>query len=145
MARASKATVGRRVEEVLRIRLDGAEFWDLREYAREMESKEGSAWHLGEGDKPLSDGQLRRYIARADRMIAESCRAQRKKLLRRHLAQRRNLYAKAVSQGDVRAALACLDSEAKMAGLFEDELTRQIDELQKQLEEIKRNVGKVQA
>ena len=38
--------------------------------------------------------------------------------MRRHLAQRRNLYAKAVSAGDVRTALAVLDSEAKMLRLF---------------------------
>jgi hypothetical protein len=114
----TKATVARRVEEVLRIRLDGAEFWDVREYAREKEKEPGSAWELTPDGKPLSDGQLWRYIGRADRMIAESCRASRKKLLRRHLAQRRNLYAKAVSQGDVRAALAVLTDEAKLIGLY---------------------------
>jgi hypothetical protein len=116
--KATNAQVQARVEEVLAIRLDGAEFWDVREYAREKEQEEGSAWHVAEGDKPLSDGQLWRYIGRADKMIAESCRASRKKLLRRHLAQRRNLYAKAVSQGDMRTALAAADSEAKLLGLF---------------------------
>jgi hypothetical protein len=108
----------RRQQEVLRIRLDGAEFWDVREYAREKGKEQGSAWELSPDSKPLSDGQLWRYIGRADRMITESCRATRKKLLRRHLAQRRNLYAKAVSQGDVRAALAVLTDEAKLIGLY---------------------------
>jgi hypothetical protein len=117
-AKATAALVARRIEEVLRIRLDGAEFWDVREYAREKEAEEGSAWHLADGAKPLSDGQLRRYVARVDAMIADSCRASRKKLLRRHLAQRRNLYAKAVSQGDIRAALAVLSDEAKLLGLY---------------------------
>lgn len=117
-AKATRATVVRRVEEILRIRLDGAEFWDVREYAREKERESGSAWELPEGGKPLSDGQLWRYIGMADKLIAESCRASRKKLLRRHLAQRRNLYAKAVSQGDVRAALAVLSDEAKLLGLY---------------------------
>jgi hypothetical protein len=116
--KATKAQVEQRVQEVLRIRLDGAEFWDVREYAREKEHEEGSPWQLAEGQKPLSDGQLWRYMARADKLIAESCRASRKKLLRRHLAQRRNLFAKAVSQGDIRVALATLDSEAKLQGLF---------------------------
>jgi len=51
-------------------------------------------------------------LAKATAMIAESCRASRKKLLRRHLAQRRNLFAKAVALGDVRAALAVLADEA---------------------------------
>jgi hypothetical protein len=140
-AKATKAIVARRVEEVLRIRLDGAEFWDVREYAREKEQEAGSAWELPKGGKPLSDGQLWRYIGMADKLIAESCRAHRKKLLRRHLAQRRNLFAKAVSQGDVRAALACLDSEAKLTGLFDDEVTRLIDQMQKQIAELKARHG----
>jgi hypothetical protein len=116
--KASKAIVQKRVEEVLAIRLDGAEFWDVREFVREQEQEEGSAWHLTEGQKPLSDSQIWRYLAKADKMVAESCRASRKKLLRRHLAQRRNLYAKAVSQGDVKAALAAARDEAELLGLY---------------------------
>ena len=107
-----------RVEEVLRIRLDGAEFWDVREYVREKELEEGSPWFLEEDRPPLSDSQLWRYVAKADAAIAESCRASSKKLVRRHLAQRRSLYAKAVSAGDFRVALAALDSEAELLGLF---------------------------
>jgi hypothetical protein len=141
-----KALMRRRVEEIVRIRLDGAEWWDCCEYVREKEREEGSAWHLAEGQKPLSDASLRRYLSKADRAIAESCRASRKILLRRHLAQRRSLFAKAVSQGDVRTALACLDSEAKLRGLFELDFARQLEEMQKQLEEIKANgTGNAQA
>ena len=121
--KATKAIVQQRVEEVLRIRLDGAEFWDVREYAREKQQQEGSAWHLQPSDKPLSDGQLWRYIGMADKLIAESCRASRKKLLRRHLAQRRNLYAKAVSAGDYRAALAAARDEAELLGLYQTSVT----------------------
>jgi hypothetical protein len=137
----TKAIVAQRVEEVLRIRLDGAEFWDVREYAREKEAEAGSAWELPAGGKPLSDGQLWRYIARADKLIAESCRASWKKLLRRHLAQRRNLFAKAVAQGDVRAALAVLDSEAKLTGLFDLELSQQLERLAKEIAELKAQHG----
>jgi hypothetical protein len=113
--KASKATVQARVEDVLRIRLDGAEFWQVREYAREQRQVAGSVW---ESERPLSDGQLWRYIARSDKLIAESCRASRKRLLRRHLAQRRNLYARAVAAGDVRTALACARDEADLQGLY---------------------------
>jgi hypothetical protein len=116
--KATKAVVARRIEEVLRIRLDGAEFWDVREYAREKEHEQGSAWELKDGAKALSDGTLWRYIGRADKLIAESCRASTKKLTRRHLAQRRNLYAKAVLAGDYRTALAALRDEAEMLGLY---------------------------
>ena len=117
--KATKAQIQARVEEVLAIRLDGAEFWHVREYAREKEQEEGSPWHLTDGAKPLSDGQLWRYMARADKLVAESCRASRKKLLRTHLARRRNIFGKAMSAGDYRAALAAADSEAKLQGLYD--------------------------
>jgi hypothetical protein len=61
---------------------------------------------------------LWRYISRADKLIAESCRSSRKKLLRRHLAQRRNLFAKAILAGDYRTALAVARDEAELQGLY---------------------------
>jgi hypothetical protein len=138
----SPAIVRQRTEEILRILLDGAESpWDTCAYVREKEAEAGSIWEVPEDGKPLSDSQIRRYVAKATEMIAESCRASRKRLLRRHLAQRRNLYAKAVSQGDIRAALAVLDSEAKLTGLFDDEVMRLIDQLQKQIAELKAQHG----
>jgi hypothetical protein len=112
--RATKAQMKARVEEILRIRLDGAEAWDLREYVREKVAANDPVW----GDQPLSDATLYRYIARADALIAESCRSSSKKLLRRHLAQRRNLFAKAVSAGDYRTALAVAKDEAELQGLY---------------------------
>jgi len=39
MAKADKALVQRRVDDVLRIRLDGAQWWDVREYVREKEGE----------------------------------------------------------------------------------------------------------
>jgi hypothetical protein len=138
--KATKAIVARRVEELLRIVLDGAEMWDVREYVREKEQEEGSAWELPPGGKPLSDSQLWRYLARVNQLIAESCRASRKKLLRRHLAQRRNLYAKAVSQGDLRTALAVARDEAELQALYPDkdaEATKRIASLEKELHEIR--------
>ncbi len=67
----TKAEMQLRTEEILRIRLDGAEIWDVREYVREQEQEKGSLWELAEGDKPLSDSQLWRYIAKSDKLIAE--------------------------------------------------------------------------
>jgi hypothetical protein len=117
-AKATKANVLRRIEEVLRIRLDGAEFWDVREYTREKEQEAGSAWELAEGGKPLSDVTLWRYIGQADKLIADSCRSSRKKLIRNHLAVRRNLYAKAVAAGDYRTALSIKRDEAELLGIY---------------------------
>ena len=117
-SRALPVEVQARVNDALRIRLDGAEFWDLREFVREKEKDDGSAWHLGPGQNPLSDGQIRRYQQWADEVIEESGERSRRKLLRRHAAKRRNLYAKAVLTGDYRTALACLSDEAKLLGLY---------------------------
>jgi hypothetical protein len=116
--KATKAQIRLRIDEILRIRLDGAEFWDVCEYVREKEKEAGTPWTVPEGGKPLSEGTLCRYIGRADKLITESCQASRKKLLRRHLAQRRNLYAKAVSAGDFRTALAAARDEAELQGLY---------------------------
>jgi hypothetical protein len=116
MQKPTKATINARIEEVLRIRLDGAEFWDVREYVREKHRQTGSVW---EAKTCLSDAQLYRYLAKADLLIAQSCRSSRKRLLRRHLAQRRNLYAKAVNAGDLRTALSVLHDEASLLHLYE--------------------------
>src|SRR5262249_28074206 len=106
------------VEEILRIRLDGAKFWDVREYARAQEVQEGSAWYLTAGARPLSDGQLWRYIAMADKQIAQNARASQKRQIRLHIEQIDNIYAKAMSQGDMRAALASRAEKARLRGWY---------------------------
>ena len=118
MAKADKALAARRAEDILRIRLDGAEFWDVVEFVREKEKETGSAWFLEEGATPLSEGMIRKYQECADRLMMNAHEKSRKKLFRRHLAQRRNLYARAATSGDIRTALACLDSEADLLGLY---------------------------
>ena len=116
--RATTPEVLRRVDEILRIRLDGAEFWDVREYVRGKEVEAGSPWQLKDGEKPMSEGNLWRYMAKADKAIEDSASRSRKKLLRGHAAKRRNLYAKAVLSADYRTALACLRDEAELLGLY---------------------------
>jgi hypothetical protein len=118
MARATKALVEARTAEILRIILDGAETWDFCEFVREKEQEQGSAWFLAEGEKPMSYSQIRRYAVRAEKLIRDSARTSAKRLLRRHMAQRRNLYAKAVNQGDIRAAASILKDLAELQGLY---------------------------
>jgi hypothetical protein len=62
--------------------------------------------------------------ARADRLVVQSHEKSRKKLLRRHLAQRRNLCSRAVTTGELATALRCLDSEAALLGLHARRLPR---------------------
>src|SRR5262245_47978162 len=137
--KATKETIRKRVEEVHAIRLDGAQFVDIRQYAAEKCAAGEPPWATEKDSPPLSDRTLWRYVQASDRLIAESCREGHRRRLRRHLAQRRNLYAKAVSQGDTRAALACLRDEAELLGLYEFEFARQLEDLRRQLEEVKRN------
>jgi hypothetical protein len=118
MTRATSATLQQRIQAVLQIRLDGAEGWDVRQFVAEKEAAGEVPWTIPEGGKPLSERQIRRYVEQADDLIAESCRTSRKQLIRRHLAQRRSLYARAVQAGDIRTALAVLNSLAELQNLF---------------------------
>src|SRR5258708_7151856 len=91
VSKAEALLVAQRVEEVLRIRLEGAQFWDVREYVREQEQENGSPWKPAKRQTPLSDSQLRRYVQRADRLIQASVKEKRSKALRRHLARRERM------------------------------------------------------
>src|SRR5262245_3407999 len=105
--RSTKAEVDRRVREVFQLRLGGAEFLDLREYADAPEQSWG-----------VSDTQLRRYIRMADALCKDYFDAKADHLLSRHLLQRRQLYARALGAGDHRTALAVLKDEAELEGLY---------------------------
>ncbi len=128
---ATDAQVNGRVEEVLRIRLDGAELWDIREYVREKVEKKDPVW----GEHMLSDSQLYRYIRRANAMIAESCKPSRKRVVQRHLAQRRALFGRCINSGDYRTALAVLRDEAELLLLYG---APELDEMKAMIEELKR-------
>ena len=114
--KADRATVLKRIEEVLRIRLDGAQYHDILQYAAE------NNWDLKER-------QLREYIARADKLLVERQDKSRKKVVARHLAQRQALYARAVNAADYRTALAILDSDAKLRGLYPEKDIKELVKL----------------
>jgi hypothetical protein len=105
--RSTKAEVAKRVLEVFKLRLGGAEFADLREFADAPEQ----AWGV-------SDTQLRRYITAADSLCKQHFDEKAEHLLARHLLQRRTLYAHAMGAGDFRTALAVLQDEAKLESLY---------------------------
>ncbi len=105
--KSSKAEVLNRVEAVYKLRLGGAEFHDIREYAAAPEQGWG-----------VSDSQLWRYVRAADKLMKDRLDAKAEHLLARHLLQRRQLYAHAMGAGDYRTALAVLQDEAKLEGLY---------------------------
>jgi hypothetical protein len=118
VSRAEALRVRQRTDELVMIRLDGAQWWDVVQYVAEKAREPGSCWEVKPGGKSLSERQLRNYVARADRIILASVKEKRTRAIRRHLARRENLYAKAVNAGDIRTALAVLQDEAKLRGLY---------------------------
>lgn len=103
--KSEAATVALRVEEVLRIRIDGAQFHDIVQYAAEK------GWGLQER-------MIRNYIRRADALMVARIEKSRRKLLARHLTQRQTLYARAVNAADYGTALRVLADEADLRGLY---------------------------
>jgi len=109
--KADNATIAQRIEEVLRIRLDGAQMHDIVQYAAEKQ------WGV-------SERQLWNYVQRADALLVERMDKDRDKVIARHLSQRQALYARAVNAADLRTALSVLDSEAKLRGLFPEQAAK---------------------
>jgi hypothetical protein len=103
--KATKAVVAQRVDAVLRIRIDGAQFHDIVQYAAEQQ------WGVGER-------QLWNYVAAADALLVARQEKDRDKLFARHVAQRQALVARAVNAADYRTALAALKDEAELLGLY---------------------------
>jgi hypothetical protein len=105
--KSSKVEVLKRVEEVFKLRLGGANYADIVQYASAPEQ----AWRV-------SERQIGNYIAAADKLIVERFDAKAANLLNRHLLQRNQLFAHAMGAGDFRTALAVLQDEAKLEGLY---------------------------
>jgi hypothetical protein len=134
--KANKATIRARVDDVLRIRLDGAEFPDIRQYVAEREADGAPPWTIPDGGKPLSQRQLWRYVALSDRLLKESALTNRRKRLRLHFARRKNLFARAVATGQINVALAVLKDLAELEGFYGDELAREVEELRRRVEQL---------
>jgi len=105
MAKADKATVVKRTNEVLKLLLAGAEFEDIRQYSADK------GWDI-------RDRQLRRYQEIAYQRLAEATKHDEQQLLGRHLMQRRALYARALKGNDIRTALLVLKDEAALEGIY---------------------------
>ncbi len=78
MPKSTKAECWKRVTEVYKLRLGGAEFVDIRDYANAPEQN----WNV-------SDSQIRRYMKAADERCKRYFDARADHLLARHLLQRR--------------------------------------------------------
>jgi hypothetical protein len=120
-----------RVSEVLTIRLQGAEFADIVQYAAEKQ------WGVNER-------QLWNYIQKSDELLAETMEKDREKLFNRHVAQRRALYARCMATSDYSNARGVLKDEAELLGLYPspaDALERSIEGLTKRLAALEKADG----
>jgi hypothetical protein len=109
-----------RVEEIAAIRMDGAETWDVRRFVEEKVAAGEPLWKSETEDDAPSEKDIARYIAAADKLSSGVVARKTPDALRKiHVGKVRNLYAKAVSQGDIRAALACLKAEGELEGVYE--------------------------
>lgn len=104
-SRVDRAEYLRRIDAVLRIRLDGAQFHDVLQFASEK------GWNL-------SERQLRNYMQAADNQLAQDQQTGRRRIIALHMGRREALYARAVNTGDYRTALAVLGDLAKLQGLY---------------------------
>ena len=104
-ARATAAEVELRVGKVFDLLLNGACFGDIQQFAGI------NGWNL-------TESPLRVYIARATALIREHRERDRENLIAQHLAMRGRLYAIAVQNGEVRAALAILQDSATLENLY---------------------------
>jgi hypothetical protein len=118
VAKADKLLVQRRTDDIYRILLDGARLQDLRQYVTSQQTEADSPWFLPKGKEPLSDRQLYRYYQAAENLLHEPLGHGRKKLLREHVRKRQNLFARAVTTGDIRTAALILKDEAELRGLY---------------------------
>ena len=73
--KADKATIRARVDDILRVILDGAQPWDIRQYVSQRQAAGEPPWTIPEGGNPLSERQIRRYCDIADRWMARASRA----------------------------------------------------------------------
>jgi hypothetical protein len=108
-----------RVASLVARRLEGCAGWrDCLAFVRQQEVTPGSPWHLGPGEAPLSDSQVRRYLRHADSEIRASVSKDRQRLFDQHAARREMLYKRCVGAGEYVTALSILKDATKLHGLY---------------------------
>lgn len=87
----AKGPTDKRLEEVLRIRIDGAQRWEVRGYIREREQGPTAAepWTIAKGGHGLTDAEIDELSAAADLIVLESVEEDLANVLARQIAQRR--------------------------------------------------------
>jgi len=130
--KATKAQIKQRVELVLKLRILGASFAEIRTFADETDPDSGRPWKV-------SSRQLWRYVHASDKLLGKSLEKDREKLVNLHLGMRQAMYARAMEGGDYRSALAILKDIDTLLGLYPDslhELSKKLEMMKSQLEKL---------
>ena len=136
--KADTALSERRVNDILDILLDGAQSWDVFHFVRENQATE-SNWTLAEGQEPLSDGAIKKYITRAYRLMDGAFEKSRGKLLRRHVTMLNHVYARSMKAQEYSVARATLKDLAEVQRLLPnpaEQLERVVEEMAHRIKEL---------
>lgn len=135
--KATKAESLLRVEDVLRLRLDGNEFWEIAQHIASREKEPGNCWTAAEGEGHLGDRQIWEYIEKADKLMVGKMDERVDQLRLQHIARRYVLYTKAVRAREYKTGLAILQDIARLLDLYpkvEHELVRDLKALREELD-----------
>jgi hypothetical protein len=116
----TKVLHARRVDDLVVLRLEGSLWRDCLAFVRSRQTEADSNWFVAEGEQPLSDTQLRRYVTAADRAILAQTQTNRRKLFGQHVARREMLYNRCVGTGEFGVALSVLKDTAELCGPYPD-------------------------
>ena len=118
--KSDESEVAQRVEEVLRLILDG---WQHHEILQ----------HIAEQDWGVQQRQAYEYIRRAHDLMVERLDKKRKPMIARHIAQRERLFKRCVDAEDFKTALAVLTDIAKLRGLYPEKGVKELAKLAQHL------------
>lgn len=111
-----QAEAARRVDVILRLRLDGGALHDLAAYANDSskaacEARGGPPWNV-------SDAELAKLIGRADDLLVARTERRRSRAVAVQLAKRDALYVRAINSGDLGVALSILRDQAQLLSMY---------------------------
>lgn len=116
--RPGKEVMAARIRVVADALLDGSVGLDPVEWIRTQEADKASPFYVGQDREPLSYDQCRRMVRKGHELIAQTVENDRERLVATHRAKRAVLYARCVKKGDERTALAVLQDECELLGLY---------------------------
>jgi hypothetical protein len=109
--KATRAEIISRIEQVVELRLGGAEQAQVVEYGNARE------WSVG-------PRMIRKYIAAADKKIGKQAEQNRSRNIGLHIGRRMNVLRRAMANDDLKTALAVLKDLAALQALYPEQAVK---------------------